>query len=164
MYVCSVSQSSLTLSGSMDSSPPDSSVHGILQVRILEWVANPLSRGSPRPRDQTQVSCIAGRFFTVLTDQKPTVRKKVIELTFLCWHQFSSVAQSYLTLCDHIDCGPPGSSVHGILQVRILEWVAIVFSRESSLPRDPTQVSYTAGGLPVWSLWRTLNSLFRFTF
>ena len=39
-------------------------VHGILQARILEWVAFPFSRGSPQPRDRTKVSCIAGRFFT----------------------------------------------------------------------------------------------------
>ena len=42
------------------------------------------------------------------------------------------VAQSCPTLCDPIDCSPPGSSVHGILQARILEWVAISFSRGSS--------------------------------
>ena len=45
-------------------------------------------------------------------------------------------AQSYLTLCDTMDCSLPGSSVHGILQARILEWVAISFSRGSSQPRD----------------------------
>ena len=45
-------------------SPPGSSVHGILQARILEWVAIPFSRGSSWSRDQTQVSCIVGRFFT----------------------------------------------------------------------------------------------------
>ena len=39
-------------------------VHGILQARILEWVVFPFSRGSSQPRDQTQVSCIAGEFFT----------------------------------------------------------------------------------------------------
>ena len=44
-------------------------------------------------------------------------------------------AQSYLTLCDPMDCSPPGSSVRGIFQARILEWVAIPFSRESSPPR-----------------------------
>ena len=44
-----------------------------------------------------------------------------------------------------MDCSPPGSSVHGILQARILEWVAIPFSRRSSPPRDQTQVSHTAG-------------------
>ena len=46
-------------------SPPDSSVHGILQARTLEWVAIPFSRGSSRPRDQTRVSCIAGRPFLI---------------------------------------------------------------------------------------------------
>ena len=45
--------------------PPGSSVHGILQARILEWVAIPSSRGSSQPRDWTLVSHIAGRFFTV---------------------------------------------------------------------------------------------------
>ena len=39
-------------------------IHGILQTRILEWIAIPFSRGPSQPRDQTQVSCIAGRFFT----------------------------------------------------------------------------------------------------
>ena len=45
-------------------------------------------------------------------------------------------AQSCPTLCDPMDSSPPGSSVHGILQARILEWVAISFSRGSSQPRD----------------------------
>ena len=48
------------------------------------------------------------------------------------------VAQLCPILCDPMDCGPPGSSVHGILQARTLEWVAILFSRESSQPRDQT--------------------------
>ena len=54
------------------------------------------------------------------------------------------VAQSCLTLCNLSDCSLPGSSVHGILQARILKWVAIPFSRGSSWPRDLTQVSYIA--------------------
>ena len=49
----------------------------------------------------------------------------------------SEVAQSCLTLCNPMDCSLPGSTVHGIFQVRILEWVAISFSRGSSWPRDP---------------------------
>ena len=51
------------------------------------------------------------------------------------------VAQSCLTLCSPMDCSPPGPSVHGVLQARILEWVAISFSRGSSEPRDRTGVS-----------------------
>jgi len=49
----------------MDFSPPGSSVHGILQGRILEWFAMLCSRGISQPRDQTQVSHSAGRFFTI---------------------------------------------------------------------------------------------------
>ena len=49
----------------MDCSLPGSSVHGILQARILEWVSMPFSRGSSRPRDQSQLSHVAGRFFTI---------------------------------------------------------------------------------------------------
>ena len=53
----------------------------------------------------------------------------------------SEVAQLCLTLCDPVNCSLPGSSVLGILQARILEWVAISFSRETSRPRDRIQVS-----------------------
>ena len=53
----------------MDCSPPDSSVHGILQIRILEWRAILFSRGSFQPRDRTLVSYIAARFFTVWATQ-----------------------------------------------------------------------------------------------
>ena len=60
-----VTQSWLTLCNPMDCSPPGSSVHGILQARILEWVASPFSRGSSWPRGRTRVCHIAGRFFTV---------------------------------------------------------------------------------------------------
>ena len=57
----------------------------------------------------------------------------------------SEVAQLCPTLCDPMDCSLPGSSVHGISQARILEWVAISFSRGSSRPRDRTPVSHIAG-------------------
>ena len=57
--------SCLTLCNPMDYSPPASSVMGILQASILEWVAMPSSRGSSQPRDRTQVSHTAVRFFTI---------------------------------------------------------------------------------------------------
>ena len=56
-------------------------------------------------------------------------------------------------LCDPMDYSPPGSSVHGILQTRILEWVAISFTRRSSWPRDWTQLSCIAGRL--FTVWTT---------
>ena len=59
------------------------------------------------------------------------------------------VTQSCLTLCDPMDCSLPGSSVHGFLQARILEWVAIPFSRRSSQLRDQIWVSSTADAFTV---------------
>ena len=60
-----VAQLCPTLFDPMDYSSPGTSVHGLLQARIQEWVAIPFSMGSSQPRDRAQVSCIAGRFFTV---------------------------------------------------------------------------------------------------
>ena len=55
-----------------------------------------------------------------------------VQLTCVC----AKFHQSCPALCNPMDCSPPGSSVHGILQVRILEWVAVPSSRASSRPRD----------------------------
>ena len=62
--VCLVAQACPILPNPMDCSPPGSSVLGIFQARILEWVAISFSRGSSRPKDQASLSCIAGGFFT----------------------------------------------------------------------------------------------------
>ena len=64
VYACVCVKLYLTLCDPMDCSLPGSSVHWIFQARILEWVVLPFSRGSSQPRDRTQVSRIAGRFFT----------------------------------------------------------------------------------------------------
>ena len=90
----------------IDCSLSGSSVHGVLQARILEWVARPSSRGSSQPRDRTSVSsdsCIAAA-------------------------AAAKSLQSCLTLCDPIDGSQPGSPIPGTLQARVLEWVAISFS------------------------------------
>ena len=76
-----------------------------------------------------------------------------IWLTNLSWSSLdwerglmkSEIAQLCPTLCDPMDCSPPGSSMHGIFQARVLEWVAISFSRGSSWPKDRTRVSHIAG-------------------
>ena len=90
-------------------------VHGVFQARILEWVAVPFSRGSSQPRKQTRV-------FTLHVDSLPVELpgKPKVKVTQLC-----------LILCDPMDY-----TVHGILEARILEWVAVPFSRGSSQPRD----------------------------
>ena len=74
----------------------------------------------------------------------------------LCFYRnkklYNEVAQSCPTLCDPMDCSLPGSSVHGIFQARVLEWVAISFSRGSSQPRDQTWVSRIAGrSFTIWA-------------
>ena len=79
VWVCDVTQSCLTLCNPVDCSPPGSCVHGILQARILEWVAISFSRGSSQPRDQNQVSCIAGRRFILWA-----TREVIIALCCCC--------------------------------------------------------------------------------
>ena len=64
----------------------------------------------------------------------------------------AKLLQSCLTLCNPMDCSPTGSSVHGILQARILEWIAVPFSRWSSLPRDWTRISYVSS-IGRWVLY-----------
>ena len=77
---------------------------------------------------------------------------------FSPWRRKVKVTQSCLTLCDPMDCSLPGSSVHWILQARILQWVAIPFSRGSSWPRNWTQVSCIAGRyFTIWDSRRALG-------
>ena len=90
-------------------STPGSSVHGILQTTILEWIALPFSRGSSWPRD-------------------PALRVASLTLSHHAAAAAAKSLQSCPTLCNPIDSSPPGSPVPGILQARTLEWVAISFS------------------------------------
>ena len=70
------------------------------------------------------------------------------------WKSESEVTQSCLTLCNPMDCSLPRSSVHGVFQARVLEWVAISFSRGSSWPRDRTRVSHIIGRhCTIWANW-----------
>ena len=130
--------------------PMGHTVHGILQARILEWVTVPFSRGSSQPRDQTQISHIAGRFLTSWATRE-ALNKSSLNFLMLCL-----VIQSCPTLCDPMDCSLPGSSVHGVLQARILEWVAMPSSRGSSQPKDWTQVSCIKGRFFI--IWATRES------
>ena len=82
-------------------------------------------------------------------------------LRLFYWYE-NEVAQSCLTLYNPMDCSLLGSSVHGIFQARILEWVAISFSRGSSPPRDWTQVSCIVGRRVT--LWATREVLVIWSF
>ena len=142
-----ITQSCPTLCERMVCSPPGSSVHEVSQARILKWVAISYSRESSWPRIES-VSLVfpafENRFFTTVPPGKstPTGKKKKLK------NRAAAAAkslQSCPTLCDPTDYSPPGSTVQGILQARILEWFAISYSRESSWPRDQTLVSCIAG-------------------
>ena len=78
-------------------------------------------------------------------------------VTDLIWSEYVPLTQLSLTLYNLMDCGPSGSSVHGISQTRILEWVAISFTRGSSWPRGWTWVSCIAGRF--FTIWATREAL-----
>ena len=107
--VCSVGQSRLTLCNPIDRNLPDSSVHGISQARMLEWVAVSSSRGSSWTRDQTWVSHIADRFFTAQPSGKPILKQLEYQILGLhitigwLWEFWDFVIHLGLfmwTLCD----------------------------------------------------------------
>ena len=83
----------------------------------------------------------------------------VLITAVLWWGEvrWGEVAQSCLTLCDPMDCNLLGFSIHGILQARVLEWIAISFSRGSSWHRDRTRVSRIGGRR--FNLWATREAL-----
>ena len=91
----------------------------------------------------------AGRFFTVWAIREAQTT------TCVCVRVCESL--SCVQLCDPMDCSLPGSSVHGILQAKILKWVVISFSRGSFQLRDRTQVSGIA--VRLFTIWATRESL-----
>ena len=162
-----------TLWDPIDGSPPGSSVPGILQARTLEWVAISFSNAwkwKVKGKSLSRARLLATPWTSAyqaspsmgfsrqeywsgvpLPSAKCYLEKHILSMCVL-------VAQSCLALCNPMDWGPPGSSVHGILQARILEWVAISFSRGPSRPRDRTQVSCITGGF--FTVWVTREALF----
>ena len=100
----------------MDCSPPGSSVHGILQARILERVAISFSRGSFQPRIEPGSPVLQADSFLSEPPGKPHIVAAAAAAKSL---------QSCPTLCETIDGSPPGSPAPGTLQARTLEWGAI---------------------------------------
>ena len=107
---------------------------GILWARILEWVAMPSSRGSSQSRDQTQVSCISGGFFT------DWATREAQSLLLHAIKTHSSVTQSCSLLCDPMDCSTPGLPVHHQLpeptQTHV-HWVGDVIQQSHPLSFTP---------------------------
>ena len=91
-------------------------------------------------------------FFAPLEEGKGMWRGREGEGGVWCHTGLRSFTQSCPTLCDPADCSPPGSSVHGIFQARILVWVAVSSSRGSSRPKDGTRV-YCVSSTGRWILY-----------
>ena len=103
---------------------------------------HPLTK--PQTQSSSQSSNLNQKFRFTLQQCSPLLLAHPT-LTQLFFHVcVYSVAQTCPTLCDPMDCSLPSSSVRGLFQARILEWVAIPSSRGSSQPRDQTQVSYVS--------------------
>ena len=130
-------QSCLTLCDPMDCSPLGYPVHGILQARILEWVAMPCSRRSSRSRDRTYTLHWQMGSLPLAPPYVLTIHSLI---TLILWNEVKWKSLSCVLLF-----ATPWTVVHGILQARMLEWVVFPFSRGSSQPRDQTQVSWIAG-------------------
>ena len=113
-----VAQSCPTLCDPMDCSLPHSSIHGIFQARVLEWVAISFSRGSFRPRDQTQVSCIVGRRFTVWAT------REVLKQNGLCTWSFGNLTETILHLSQFILCFSSVQFSHSVLSESATPWTA----------------------------------------
>ena len=104
-------QSCLILCDPMDCTPPGSSVHGILQARILEWVAIPSSKGSSRPTDRTCSSCVAGRFHTTwATGEAPELSgTSTFIYLFIYFYFFNFIFKFYniVLVLPYIEMNPP---------------------------------------------------------
>ena len=138
-FVCSFA-SVMTLCDPMDHSPPDSSVHGNSSGKNAGVGCHALLQGIfPSQGSNLHLLCLLH-----------------CRWILYCWALsfFPCNLLSHVRLfCDPMDCSLPDSSVHGVLQARILEWVAVPFSRGSSPPRNRTRVSCTAGGFfTVWAI------------
>ena len=126
-----VAQSCPTFSDPMDCSLPGSSIHGFSRQEYWSGMPFP-NKAQAIPSQIMSLLCFCLFSLSLFSSS--------------CWWKVKmKVAQSCVTLWDPIDCSPPGSSAHGILQARILERVAFPFSSRSSQPRDQTQLSHITG-------------------
>ena len=110
---------------------------------LYVWLSiSALQTGSSVSFSRFHICALIYDIFLPLSDLFHSVRPTVSRSICACAHDKS--LQSCPTLCDTMDCTPPASSICGILQARILEWVTVTSSRGSSQPRDLTSVSYVS--------------------
>ena len=138
--LCLVAQSCPILCNPVDCSPPGSAVHGILQERILDWVAMLSSRGSSQPRGSNLGLPHCRRILYCLSHQESP---RILEWVAYLFSRGSSQPRGSNLGLPH--CRQILYCLSHQESPRILEWVAYLFSRGSSQPRDRTRVSCIAG-------------------
>ena len=129
-------------------------------VRMGRFCSAPFSVVAPNHKwpgtmaGETEKLNILFHFITIL---KKSFKKKncsILAVHNLATKQQGECVLSCVWLCEPVNCSPPGSSVHGISQARILEWVAISFSRGSFWPRDRTHASCIGRWIHLhWAIW-----------
>ena len=130
--LCLVAQSCLTFYDPMDCSPPGSSVHGIFQARILEWIATPFSRGSSQPRDELmslKSAALVGRFFTTsATWEAPEV------LTLVGWYKAFTVPEpDYQLAVSFSDTSLSGCIGLAKMFSEVFDWPSAWVNQEGNL-------------------------------
>ena len=108
-----------------------------LQARPSPLAQLPTFHANPAPASSRPCPSLLWDFKTLMHFYSINFSHNFLPQSFFRTRKVKAlVTQSYLTFCNPMDCSPPGSSVHGILQARILEWIAVPFSKGSSWPRD----------------------------
>ena len=136
---------------------------GVLQIKFWYYltgdgVITHRLRAQSHKTDSTSQANHKSRLLPVpLTNQLQIGSSPFLQTSVTSQGCYLEVAQSCLTLCDPMDCSQPGSSVHGIFQARVLEWVAISFSRVSFWLRDRTWVSRIVDRRII--IWATREAL-----
>ena len=138
--LCLVAQSHLTLCNAMDCGPPGSSAQGFSRQEYWSVLPFPAPGNLPDPEIKPKSPVLQEDSLPSETLGKPWSVIRTQQIMCVCAKPLQGS-----TFCDPMDCSLPSSSAHGILQARILEWVAMTSSRGSSQPRDRTQVSRIAG-------------------
>ena len=144
-----VTQSCLTLCNPMDCSLPGSSVHGILQARILEKGAIPFSRGSSTPMKRTQVSCTAGKFFSIWATRKLLSSKLIMCKMFPVTSIFENIQQETIMhrfKKEYLAKGTPYKINYIILPIF---WFNLSFNSSKSIsnPNSNSQINLSVANL-----------------
>ena len=146
VYVCVRTQSCLAFCNPMDHSPPGSTVHGIFQARILEWVVISCSKGSSQPRDWTWVFRIAGRYFNIWASPVAQLVKNLHAMDLIPWvgntpGEGKGSPLQYSGLENSMDYSPWGRKESDMTEPLSLSLFKIIWATREALTPNPSSVN-----------------------